>query len=67
MAIEITKLEVLVLKKLVLINHALAKQLSGTAAKEQQALVSMLNDIALRADADNHIAPVALQDGAEGK
>lgn len=53
--ITIDKLEVLVLKKLVLINYALAKSLSDhRAAAEQKALVSVLNDIALRADADNH-------------
>lgn len=66
MAIEISKLEVLVLKKLVLINYTLARQLSGTLAKEQEALTSVLNDIALRADADNHIEPQSLQRLSDG-
>ena len=53
--ITIDKLEVLALKKLVLINYALAKQLSDPmSVREQKALVSVLNDITLRADADNH-------------
>ena len=52
--IEISKLEVLVLKKLVLINHALAKTLSGSAGAEQSALVGVLNDITLRADLANN-------------
>jgi|HubBroStandDraft_3_1064219.scaffolds.fasta_scaffold253004_4 hypothetical protein len=52
--ITIDKLEVLALKKLVLINHALAKSLSNPmAAREQKALVSVLNDVVLRADLDN--------------
>jgi hypothetical protein len=52
--IAIDRLEVLALKKLVLINHALAKSLSDPmAAREQKALVGVLNDITLRADADN--------------
>ncbi len=53
--IAIDKLEVLVLKKLVLVNHALAKSLSDPrAAREQMALVQVLNDVVLRADLDNH-------------
>jgi len=59
--IEISRLEVLVLKKLVLINHALAKTIGGSAGKEQAALVSVLNDITLRADLDNQTG------GAVGK
>ena len=51
--IEISPLEVMVLKKLVLINHALAKSLSGSAAREQASLVGVLNDITLRADLAN--------------
>jgi hypothetical protein len=53
MAINVTPVEVLVLKKLCLINHALGKSLSGAAGIEQRALVQVLNDITLRADADN--------------
>lgn len=53
MAIEISPLEVLVLKKLVLVNHALAQTIKQPAAAEQAALVSVLNDITLRADLDN--------------
>ena len=49
--IEITRLELLVLKKLVLINAALAKSLSDpTAAREQLALTRAVNDMVLRAD-----------------
>ena len=53
MAIQVSPLEVLVLKKLTIINHALAKQLPGTAGIEQKALVQVLNEITLRADTDN--------------
>jgi hypothetical protein len=43
--IAIDRLEVLALKKLVLINHALAKSLSDPmAAREQKALVGVLNE-----------------------
>lgn len=52
MAINVTKLEVLVLKKLCLVNHALAKTIGGTAGQEQSALLGVLNDITLRADFD---------------
>jgi len=52
--IAIDKFEVLALKKLVLINHALAKSLSDPmASREQKALVSILNEVVLRADLDN--------------
>jgi hypothetical protein len=61
--IAIDRLEVLALKKLVLINHALAKSLSDPiAAREQKALVSVLNDITLRADLDNN-SPQGTTDG----
>lgn len=53
MAIEISSVEVLVLKKLVLINMALAGQISEPAASEQKALARVLNDITLRADLDD--------------
>lgn len=56
--ITIDKLEVLALKKLVLINHALSQSLSNPmAAREQKALVSVLNAVVLRADMDNQGAP----------
>jgi hypothetical protein len=61
MSIEIDPLEVMVLKKLVLINHALAKQLSGSAGREQASLVRVLNDITLRADLANQIPAHSLQ------
>jgi hypothetical protein len=49
--IEITPIELLVLKKLVLINAALAKALSDpSAAREQLAMTRAVNDIVLRAD-----------------
>lgn len=48
--IEISRLEVLVLKKLVLINHALGKTLPGQAGVEQLTLTKVLNEITLRAD-----------------
>lgn len=54
--IEISAVEVLVLKKLVLINHALAAKIAEPAASEQKALVRVLNEITLRADADNRTA-----------
>ena len=57
MAINISPLEVLVLKKLVLVNHALGTKLDGQAGREQKALVHVLNDITLRADLDNHTQP----------
>ena len=53
--ITIDRIEVLALKKLVLINYALAKSLSDPgAAREQRALVGVLNDITLRAALDNN-------------
>ena len=49
--VEITALDVLVLKKLVLINAALAKALTDPrAAREQTAMVREINDFVLRAD-----------------
>ena len=67
MSIDISPLEVMVLKKLVLINHALAKTLSDGAGdsrgagREQASLVSVLNDITLRADLDNKTARTSPQ------
>lgn len=49
--VELSSIEILALKKLALINHALGLQLSDKrAAKEQLALVSVLTDIVRRAD-----------------
>lgn len=49
--VEISKLEVLILKKLVLINAALAKALTDpTAAREQLTMTKAVNDFVLRAD-----------------
>lgn len=48
--IEIDKLELLVLKKLAIVNLALAKQLSGAAGREQKALTSVLCEIVNRAE-----------------
>jgi len=50
--IKLSPIEVLALKKLTLINHALAGQLSGIAQSEQKALVQVLNDVTLRAADD---------------
>ena len=50
---EITQIELLALKKLAVINGALAKSLSGTASIEQMALVRVLIDVANRAEVAN--------------
>lgn len=56
-SIEITPVEVLALKKLVLINAALAKTLTdGAAGREQLALTKVLNEVVLRADLANRKA-----------
>lgn len=52
-AIEISPIELSAMKKLVLINGALAKQLTGTAAREQVALLRVLIDVVNRADVAN--------------
>ena len=49
-AITISPIELLVLKKLVIINHALGKTIGGAPGTEQLALTQVLNDITLRAD-----------------
>jgi hypothetical protein len=54
--IEISPIEVLALKKLALINGALAQTLSGRAGIEQTALLSVLMDVVGRADLANHTA-----------
>jgi hypothetical protein len=49
--IEISPLELMVLKKLVLINAALAQALTDPmAAREQAGMVRAVNEIVLRAD-----------------
>lgn len=56
-SIEITPVEVLALKKLVLINAALAKTLTdGTAGREQLALTKVLIEVVNRADLANRKA-----------
>lgn len=52
-SIEITNVELLALKKLALINGALAKSLSGQASVEQTALTRVLVDVLSRADVAN--------------
>ncbi len=52
--ITISPIEVLALKKLTLVCHALSKSLSDIGAQqEMKALVMVLNDVTLRADLDN--------------
>lgn len=51
--IEITPIEVMALKKLAIINGALAKSLTGTASREQTALLSVLVDVVGRAELAN--------------
>lgn len=52
-SIEISPIEVLALKKLALVNGALAKTLTGTAAREQGALLRVLIDVVSRAEIAN--------------
>jgi len=59
--IEVSPIEVMALKKLCLINHALIGKLDALAQREMRALFSVLNDITLRADADNH-SPIPHKD-----
>jgi hypothetical protein len=66
--VEVSKLDVLVLKKLVLVNVGLAKALSDPrAASEQFSLAKHLNEITLRADfaVSSEPAPVS-QDNCTG-
>lgn len=59
--IAISPIEVLALKKLVLINHALATTLKDQHARmEQTALLSVLNDVTLRADLANKTAKATI-------
>lgn len=55
--IEINPIEILALKKLAVINGALAKSLSGQASREQTALLSVLVEVLNRADLANRMAP----------
>lgn len=49
--VELSEIEVLALKKIALINHALGLQLSDKrAAKEQLELTSVITDIVRRAE-----------------
>ena len=48
--VEISPIELMALKKLAIINGALAKQLSGLAAIEQRALTRVLVDVITSAD-----------------
>ncbi|TIN36798.1 MAG: hypothetical protein E5Y10_21960 [Mesorhizobium sp.] len=52
-AIEITPVEVLALKKLALINGALAESISGQARVEQRVLLRVLMEVVARADLAN--------------
>lgn len=62
--IEISPIEVLALKKLALINGALAQSLKdGTARREQTALLRVLMDVTARADLANQTAPLDAPDG----
>ena len=56
--IEITPIEVLALKKLAVINGALAKSISGVASVEQTALTRVLIDVVNRADVANAASEV---------
>lgn len=52
--IDISPIEVLVLKKLVLVNHALGQAISDPrASREQRSLTEVLAEIATRADIAN--------------
>lgn len=60
--IEVSNIEILALKKVALINYALAQSLSDKrAAKEQLALTKVISDIARRAEG----APPPSESGSE--
>lgn len=48
--VQISGIELLALKKLVLVNLALATKISGTAGEEQKALANILSEITLRVE-----------------
>jgi hypothetical protein len=56
-AIEISRLEVLVLRKLVVINSALGKTIGGMAGREQAKLTEVLAEITIRAETANATEP----------
>ena len=57
MSVTITKIELLALKKLAIINGALAKSFADpSTAREQRALTSVLVDVINRAEIDNATA-----------
>lgn len=59
-AVVITEIEVLALKKLVLVNVTLTKVLdSPMASREQAALTEVLAAVATRAEHANHMAKLA--------
>ena len=60
--LTIDPLELLALKKLAIINGALAQKLTGQAAREQLALTSVLVDVLHRAD----IAQLSPKEGPDG-
>jgi hypothetical protein len=63
--IDISHIEVMALKKLALINGALAQSLKDPVAKiEQTALLSVLMDVASRADLANQTARATSPTGA---
>lgn len=69
-AIVIADIEVLALKKLVLVNHALAQVMTDQiAGREQQTLTRVLSDIVIRAEIANTMAkcakPPAMETEAE--
>jgi hypothetical protein len=52
-AIEISPIELMAMKKLALVNGALAKTLGGAAERETSALLSVLIEVINRADLAN--------------
>jgi hypothetical protein len=66
-AIHISPIEVLALKKLAIIGGALARQLSGSAAIEQRALVGVLIEVADRADLANKLSDAKRQNVSSGR
>lgn len=62
-AVEISPIEVLALKKLAVINGALAKSLNNPSARrEQNALLSVLMDVTARADLANETGAATAHD-----
>ena len=64
--VEISPIELVALKKLALINGALAKSLRDEGARrEQTALLRVLMDVTARADLANHSKRVARKGASE--